>query len=87
MNLLIPEIQKTYPAFDGFNGVSGDYSPIGITEAQCQAELDSINIETLKENDPRRKVKKKVRKKLKALGLDDEDLATMGLSNDIPDEV
>ena len=79
------ELVKKCPGFTGFIGTQDDMHALGCTDAEAKVELDKIDVEKLKEKDPKRKELKKVRKKLKGLGLDDEDLAAMGLKNDIPD--
>ena len=70
-----------YPAFTGFN----DDKVEGIDESIVVTELQTLNINQLKNDDPRRKKLKKLRNKLKAIGLDNEDLLTLKLYNDIPD--
>ncbi len=80
------ELRKEYPSYAGMSGSQDKMIVYGINDLTAQNSIDSMNIDKLKKKDPRRLETKKLRKKFKALGLDDADLKRLGLINDIPDE-
>lgn len=81
-------LKQQYPTYTSLNGTKNKITFYGINDGtQLKTFINSLDLNSLKQNDPKRKKVKKVRNKLKALGIDDEDLATMGLVTDIPDGV
>lgn len=87
LDLIGKSVKDSYPSFGGFHGTKGEMiaDNIGISSAALQAYVDGLDVTTLKKNDKKRKDKKKLRNKLKSLGLTDDEIATMGYVNDIPD--
>ena len=87
IDLLHKEILKTYPQFGGFNGSRKNMEVLGITDKQAMDIIKVQNINQLRKEDPYYKERKKVRNKLKGLGLTDDGLSNMRLPGYIPDQV
>ena len=87
MSLIDREMRANFPTYKGMHGAINNMTVIGIGDSEAQGFIDALVVDNLKEDDPKRKNKKSLRKKLKALGLNNEDLELLRLKNDIPDGV
>ena len=85
LSLIDKQLREDFGDYKGMYGCKNEMKVKGIDDEVAQTAIDAMNIENLKKKDPKRKEKKKLRKKFKSMGLDDEDLALLGLTNDIPD--
>ena len=79
LGLVHLELQKKYPQFEGFNANRDNAHAVGLDDAIAEAEINAMDFQALRDKAPHIKRRKKLIQKLKDLGLDDEDLETLGV--------
>jgi len=78
--LIDRELKKRFPAFLGFSGSKENVNVVGeISESLIKEEIDKIDLDALI---PKPLDKKKTIQKLRQLGLDDDDIAVIGIKED-----
>jgi len=58
LSVISQHLEGRYASYKGHNGSNDNMEFIGISDLQASAELNSININNLKSNDPDRKMKR-----------------------------
>ena len=73
------DLKQKYPQFKGFNGSQESMNTVGMNSQVIAQEIANMNLKQIIDNYPQNKQKENCKKKLKALGLTDEDLKTLNL--------
>lgn len=76
------EIKDKYKEFQGFNGSAEEMVCIGLDEETVRKEINKLNIPELKKNTPEKKRERKLVKKLKQSGYDNDEIQAFGLDSD-----